>query len=251
MSRSRETDLARLYHLNSSNARGKWPELTVDPERRPGQRRIYAGAERIVLPGRDLQLDLTLGEALARRRSRRDFRLAPLPLALLGRWLYASFGIKGRLELEGVAIPDRPFPSAGGLHPLELYVVTQQVTDLPDGIYHYDPWVHELERRRSGSFHDALAAMSLGQDMLRDTNLVVCLTAIWERTQWKYGQRGYRYVWLEAGHVGQNFYLAAAALGLATAAIGGFFDRELGRLLALPQGEEDVIYLLCAGQAPP
>jgi len=248
MPRSREPDLARLFHLNSSNSRAKVPELAVDLDSQPRQRRIYVGAERSLLPGRDLELDLNLGEALARRRSRRDFRLAPLPLATLGRWLHASFGVKGSLELEGAAVADRPFPSAGGLHPLELYVVTQQVSDLADGIYHYDPWTHELEHRRRGLFHDTLAAMSLGQEMLRQANVVVCLTGICQRTQWKYGQRGYRYVWLEAGHVGQNLYLTAAALGLAVAAIGGFFDQELARLLELPPGEEDVLYLLCAGQ---
>lgn len=145
-------------------------------------------------------------------------------------------------------MPARPVPSGGGLYPLELYVAVQEVVGLADGLYHYDAWAHELELRRAGRYHAQLAGMTLGQEMLVDANLVVCIAAVFARTQWKYGQRGYRYVWLEAGHVGQSLYLVADALGLAPAAIGGFFDAEMNRLFDLPAGEEEAIYLFCAGQ---
>jgi SagB-type dehydrogenase family enzyme len=249
MARTREPDLARLYHLNSSNVRAKLPDLTVEMDRKPARRRIYPGAERTPLPGRDFALPpLTLGEALGRRRSRRDFALSPLPLETLGRLLYASYGIQGSRWIEGQRVPERPAPSGGGLYPLELYVAAQEVAGLADGLYHYDAWAHELELRRAGRYHDQLAGMTLGQEMLRDANLVVCITAVFARTLWKYGQRGYRYVWLEAGHVGQNLYLTADALGLAPVAIGGFFDAEMNRLFDLPAGEEEALYLFCAGQ---
>ena len=77
--------------------------------------------------------------------------------------------------------------------------------------------------------------------------LTVVITAIPERTTWKYGQRGYRYVWLDAGHLGQNLYLVATAMGLGPVGIGGFFDRELDALLDLP-AEERAFYLVCVGQ---
>ncbi len=244
MTSSHEPDLAALYHLGSSSTRSRVVELDSDPETRPAGRRLYLGAERVRLPGRDIDLPLPLGDALARRSSRRDFRdirLAPLPLETLGRLLHASFG-------RNVSLGNRPFPSAGGLYPLELYAVTQQVEGLPDGVWHYDSRVHELALRRAGRFLDEAAAIAYGQAAVREANLLLCLTAVFARTAWKYGQRGYRYVLFEAGHVSQNLYLVADAMGLAPFSIGGFFDRELDALLRLPPGEEEAIYLFCAGQ---
>jgi len=236
-----EPDLAGLYHLNSSSTRSRILELEQDPESRPASRRLYLGAERIRLPGRDFDLPLPLGGALERRLSQRAFRLAPLPLEILGRLLHASFGRHGGRGA-------RPFPSAGGLYPLELYAVTQQVEGLPDGIWHYDPWVHELALRREGRVLEEAAAIAYGQAAIGQANLLLCLTAVLARTASKYGQRGYRYALFEAGHVSQNLYLVADALGLAGFSIGGFFDHELGAFLLLPPGEEEALYLFCAGQ---
>jgi SagB-type dehydrogenase family enzyme len=83
--------------------------------------------------------------------------------------------------------------------------------------------------------------------MVTNTNVVVIITAIRERTMWKYGQRGYRYVWLDAGHLGENLYLVATAMGLGPVGVGGFFDRELNALLALP-AKEEAFYVVCIGQ---
>lgn len=241
MTRTREPDLAALYHLNSSSTRSWTPELDMDPDHRPPGRCLDPGAERVRLPGDDFELPTGLGDALERRRSRRAFRLAPLPLETLGRLLYASYGMHGPHR-------DRPFPSAGGLYPLELYAITQQVEGLADGIWHYDPWVHELVLRRAGRCHDEAADLAYGQETIREANLLLCLTAVFARSAWKYGQRGYRYALLEAGHVSQNLYLVADALGLAPFSIGGFFDQEVNNLLHLPPGEEEALYLFCAGQ---
>ena len=182
------------------------------------------------------------------RQSRRDHHLRPLPLVALGRLLYCSYGARGYRKIEGQWTYDRPAPSAGGLYPLEIYIATQMVEGLTDAIYHYDARAHQLELRCTGQFHSALADMTIGQDMIRDANLVILISAIFHRTMWKYGQRGYRYVFLDAGHLGQNFYLVATALGLGPVAIGGFFDEEINRLVGLPDDEE-VIYLLCVGQS--
>ena len=95
--------------------------------------------------------------------------------------------------------------------------------------------------------HAALADMTIGQEMLREANLVVMISGIFQRTMWKYGQRGYRFVLFEAGHLGQNLYLVAAALGLGPVAIGGFFDDEVHELARLPS-DEQVLYMVCIGQ---
>jgi SagB-type dehydrogenase family enzyme len=247
MPRSHELDAARLYHLNSANLRCKINELTVDHDRHPMRFRTYPGSQRIDLPGRDLQPTASLGDILKRRRSIRNFTLKPLSLGVVGSLLYTSYGVRGYRQVEGQQTFDRPSPSAGGLYPLELYLAAQSVEGLPDGIYHFDARANQLESRARGLFQPQLADMTLGQDMIRDANLVIMISAVFERTMWKYGQRGYRYVWLDAGHLGENLYLVALALGLGPVAIGGFYDDEMNKLLDLPPGE-DTIYMLCIGQ---
>ena len=250
MARSRESDVARLYHLHSSNVRGRPIEVSLDDDRQAIRYRAYAGAPRTALPGRDFAVEEELGAVLERRRSLRDFALQPLPLATLGRLLHASYGVRGRRRLDAGWGEDRPAPSAGGLYPLEIYAVTQGVVGLEDGIHHYDARAHELELRRPGVAHETLVDLTFGQSMVRDANVVVAITAVWQRTLYKYGPRGYRHVFLDAGHLGQNLYLVATALGLGPVAIGGFLDAELNALLKLPEGEE-AIYLVCIGQPRP
>jgi SagB-type dehydrogenase family enzyme len=243
-----ETDIAALFHLNSANTRTRLPDLSVDDDQRPPRFRTYPEAEHIPLPGQNLdELTTPLGLALGQRRSYRAFARKPLPLATLGRLLYASYGVRGYKQIEGEWTYDRNSPSAGGLYPLELYAAVQQVEGLSDGIYHYNARAAELELRSAQNEQATIAEMAIGQDMLGDANLIVGIAAVFARTMWKYGQRGYRYVWLDAGHVGQNLYLTATALNLGAAAVGGFFDRELGELFALPE-DERMIYLVAIGQ---
>lgn len=198
------------------------------------------------LPGKDFRLGMPLGEALRRRASIRAFDLKPLPLTRLGRLLYASFGVKGIKKVENLSSYDRPSPSAGGLYPLELYVAAQSVLSISDGVYHYLPISHHLETISIGSVHPALPDLTIGQDMISKTNVVIVIAAVFYRTMWKYGQRGYRYVWLDAGHLAQNIYLIATALGLGVVSVGGFFDSELQTLLRLPEDERP-LYALCIG----
>ena len=248
MAQNHKPDLVRLFHLNSSRIRSYQPD-PVDYEQQPFWRRTYLGANRIDLPGRDFKLPIPLGDSLRQRRSRREFQPAPIKLEVLGRLLFASFGVSEKYIVEDRLIAHRSSPSAGGLGPLELYVVAQQIDGLKDGIYHYDSWSHQFEELRLGRFHDELSGMMFGQSYLSKANVFICITAIFERTTWKYTERGYRYVLLEAGHVCQTLYLVADALGLAAVAVGGFVDHEVNHLLCLPRGEEDAIYLCCVGQS--
>ncbi|WP_437924546.1 SagB/ThcOx family dehydrogenase [Sorangium sp. So ce291] len=250
MARSKEADVARLYHLQSSHVRSRPLEAPFDGDLQPLRFRTYAGSARTPLPGRDFAIDAPLGAVLERRRSVRDFVLRPMALETLGRLLHASYGVRGARKIEGEWSCDRPAPSAGGRYPLEIYVATQAVEGVPDGLYHYDARAHELELRREGLAHAALADLAVAQDMVLNTNAVVIITAIPLRTMWKYGQRGYRFLWLDAGHIGQNLYLVATAMGLGPVAIGGFYDDELKDFLALP-AEEDAMYLVCIGQPGP
>jgi SagB-type dehydrogenase family enzyme len=254
MPKTREADVARLYHLHTRHDEARAAEAAIDHDRVEIRFRTYPGAPRTPLPGRDFELDVPLGAALSRRRSVRDFTPGPLPLETLGRLLHASYGVKGERR-EGEPTFERSAPSAGGLYPLEVYVATQSVEGLADGVYHYDALAHALELRRPGLAQPALVHLALDQEMVRAASVVVIITAVPARTMVKYGQRGYRYVWLDAGHLGQNLYLSATALGLGPVGVGGFFDADLNALLLLPAGEE-AFYLVCIGRpgkesAPP
>jgi SagB-type dehydrogenase family enzyme len=241
-----ETDLAGLYHLNSSNVRSRLPDLSVDDDRRPSRFRTFPGAERLPLAGCDFEIPAPLGDMLARRASERSFAQSSLPEKVLGKLLYAAYGIRGSKAVEGQSVWHRAAPSAGGLYPLELYVATRQVENLPDGVFHFDPLARQLEVISRGCVSAELASLTIGQEMLADANVVLVIAADFTRTMWKYGQRGYRYVWLDAGHAAQNVYLVATALGLAVFSIGGFYDEDVAELLGLP-AEERAIYLVCAG----
>src|SRR5262249_43274078 len=148
----------------------------------------------------------------------RSFAEGLLPLETLGRILHASYGVRGRAR----GAFERPCPSAGGLYPLEIYAATHVVEGLEDGIHHYDARAHELELVRPGRVHRLLVDLTLGQDMVEHANVVFVITAVRERSTYKYGQRGYRYVLLDAGHLGQTLYLVATALGMGPVGIGGF-----------------------------
>lgn len=252
-------DVARLYHLHSSYVRGRlvdrldarFRDLSVDDDRRPVRFRTYPGSRRLDLGPRDFRLSAALGTVLQSRRSVRDLRLRPLALSRVARLLHASYGVRGYRGREGWRSYDRPCPSAGGLYPLELYVAAQRVRGLPDGLYHYDARAHQLELRGSRPVHAELARTLPGREtqaVVRSANLVIVMAAIFDRTTWKYGERGYRYVWLEAGHLGQNLYLAATALRLGAVSLGAFFDEELNDVLGLTTGEEEAIYVVCVGQ---
>ena len=247
MTKRTEADVARLYHRHSSHERARLFEADIDHDRQPACFRTYPGAPRTPLPGKDFALAMPLGVALERRRSVREHTLRPLPLETLGRLLHTSYGVKGHRRVDGEELLERPAPSAGGRYPLELYVATQSVEGLRDGIHHYDVRAHALEQVREGLAQPALVELTMDQEWIRHVNVVVVITALRERTMWKYGQRGYRHLFLDAGHVGQNLYLVATALGLGPTAIGGFLDEDLGALLQLPPDEEP-FYILGIGQ---
>lgn len=250
MSKRSDADIARLYHLHSSFDKGRSADPQIDFDRTPARFRTYPGAARTPLPGRDFALEMTLGTALLQRRSIREYALRPLPLGTLGRLLHTSYGVRGLREVDGEWSFHRPAPSAGARYPLEIYVATQAVESVADGIYHYDARGHALELMRPGLAQPALVDLLLGQEMVRDTNVVIVIAGNRERTMWKYGQRGYRHVLLDAGHAGQNLYLVATALGLGPAGVGGFYDVELAAFLDLPE-EEEPFYVLCIGQPAP
>ena len=141
----------------------------------------------------------------------------------------------------------RATPSAGGCYPVEAYPIVLNAADLPAGVYHYAPNDHSLELLRPGQYREALPAWTLGQPYVADAGVVVALAGFLDRIAPTYGERGYRYALLEAGHIAQNLYLIGAARGLGVLAIGGFVDAAINVLLGLDEVRQVALYLVAAG----
>ena len=181
-------------------------------------------------------------DAIEARRSRRTYAAGPLSLENLSRLLHAAGGITD---------PARGFraaPSAGALYPVEVYAVVHDVAGLDAGLYHYAPSGHALEHVRSQDLRAPMVVASIGQEMVGRAQVCLVLSALFQRTRWRYHERTYRYVLLEAGHIAQNVYLAATALGLGACAIGAFLDDGLNRLLGIDGSEESALYILAVGR---
>ena len=171
--------------------------------------------------------DVSLEASVLERRSVREFSNRPLSLADIGQLLWAA---QGETSRDG----RRAAPSAGALYPLELYLVAGDVESLPAGLYRYSPRGHRLQHAGDGDLRKALSRAALGQSWVRRAPAVLVIAAVYERSAKKYGQRARRYSHIETGHVAQNVYLQAVALGLGTVIVGAFEDTEVRQLLSLP-----------------
>lgn len=208
----------------------------------------FAHREQVELPPPECP-PMGVMEAIAARRSARTFGDVALPLADLSTILQAAYGVTQDLSASErqVAYPLRSVPSGGALYPLDLYVSSQRVEGLEQGIHHYDPLRAALEEVRVGPCRDDVADASTYPEIVSQGAAVIFVTAMFWRSRFKYGLRGYRFALLEAGHVAQNALLAATALGLAAVPLGGFYDRSTDDLLGLDGVNESTLYLLVVG----
>ena len=184
-----------------------------------------------------------LWEVMARRRSVRDFLPKDIFLEELSQLIWATQGITG--SAYGFRL--RVTPSAGALYPIETYIVVNRVVGLSPGSYHFNVKENQLEQLAVGDFRVNIAASALDQSMAREAAVVFVWTAVVERTKWKYRERGYRYLYLDAGHIGQNLYLAAISLGLGCCTIGAFYDDEVNQLIGVDGQQETAVYLGAVG----
>jgi SagB-type dehydrogenase family enzyme len=207
--------------------------------------KIYNGAPRLVLPANHFDLNgQSLAQALKDRRSTTKYRPGGFDLAQVGQLLFAANGISGQNE----PFLTRTAPSGGTLYPIEIYLAAFNPADFEAGLYHYAVRDHALELLKPGDFREAIAASCWGyEDLIRSTEVVFFMTAIFSRTLNKYGARGYRYILLEAGHIGQNFNLAASALGLGALCLCSFVERKIERLFDLDGQEEGLVYAVATG----
>jgi len=188
-------------------------------------------ADIVQLPAPKLQSETSVEEALNNRRSIRNYTKEPLLLAEVSQILWAAQGITEK------SYGLKTAPSAGALYPLEVYLVAANVKDISEGIYKYNPRNHSIEKIESGDKRMEISNASLKQEAIEECSALVIITAIYERTSVKYGDRSERYVHMEVGHAGQNIYLQAVSLGIGTVMMGAFQDEALKKVLKLPTNE--------------
>ncbi|RLF02911.1 MAG: nitroreductase [Thermoprotei archaeon] len=222
-----------VLHISTVGGMGK-EEETAPPTSAIGE---------YYLPLSKLKGTMSVEEAIARRRSVREYLSEPLSIEELAQLLWAAQGITDPKR------GSRAAPSASATYPLEVYVVVGKngVKELSAGIYKYNPLKHSIKLIKQGDYRADLAKAALSQPWVNKAPVVMVITAVYERTTSRYGERGIRYVHMEAGHVGQNIYLQTTALGMGTVVVGAFYDDMVREIIEAPK-KEHPLYLIPIGK---
>jgi SagB-type dehydrogenase family enzyme len=199
-------------------------------------------------PGEFRPADDSLMNAIENRRTLRTYARDPLTLAELSYLLWCTQGVRQVLAPPGGGTL-RNVPSAGGKHPFETYLLVNRVEGLKPGLYRFLPVDHKLaEVDTSKGLTGNVIKASLDQQHVGTSAVMFIWVAVAQRTVWRYNTRGYRYMFLDAGHVCQNLYLSAESIGCGACAIGAYSDDEVNRLLNLDGSEQFVIYMGTVGR---
>jgi SagB-type dehydrogenase family enzyme len=234
--------LALLFHLNSE----PWSvaDAPADEVYEVEFKRMPGSEARLALPPAEGGLLDLIGS----RTSCRAYAPETMALEDLAQLLAGSYGMGRSFSFaEGLEMRARVAPSAGGLYPLELYLLLARVDGVADGLYHYDVLDHVLECVRTELDPGELVRALIAAPLVRNANAIVFMTAVFDRTLRKYGPRGYRFILLEAGHVAQNLCLLATERGLASLCVGGFVDSRVNRMLEVEPQVEAAVYCVAVG----
>jgi len=242
-------DFSSLFHVASKDLTGKGtvyisPDDSLWPkEWKTVYYKNYANLPTIPLERERPTADYF--DLLYQRQSCRTFSGRPVQKEMLSTLLLYSCGILNRKE---DIVSTRAYPSGGGRFPLEVYpVVFSGSESVPSGIYHYNVKDHALDVLWQRPFSPQDIKDLFVYEWVQDASLLLVITAVFWRNQIKYGERGYRYIVLEAGHLGENVYLTAGALGLRCCAMGGSFDEKIECLLDIDGTTESLIHSVVLG----
>ncbi len=238
------SEIGDAFQRGTRYRRDRMPGGRLDWASRPATYKHYPHAPRVHLSAPQVDDGVGLWDVLRRRRSVRRYADQPLTEPELSQLLWAAQGITGGRH--GMSF--RTAPSAGALYPVETYVVVHAVADVAAGVYHYAVETHELEQLRCGNFRRPAAFAALDQEIAYWAGAVFIWTGVFERSKWKYGQRAYRYVYLDAGHIAQNVALAAVALGLGSCQIAALYDDEFNELVCVDGVAESALYMTAVGR---
>ncbi len=240
----KKTGVGDTFQQETKYQRGHLSGGGLDWDSKPPTYKRYPSAPQVTLSPPKTEGGMPTWETLEQRRSVRRFQDTALTEPELSQLLWAAQGI----TRVGRGMGFRTAPSAGALYPVETYLVVHSVKDIEPGVYHYAVEQHKLDQLKTGDFRMDVARSALDQDIAHRANVVFVWTGIFERAKWKYRQRAYRYVYLDAGHIAQNVALGAVALGLGSCQIAALYDNEVNALLGIDGIEESAIYMTVVGR---
>lgn len=221
-------------------------------------KRAHATEQAISLPPvQSMQLGMSLEEALLNRRSNRNFQEAILSFKEMAQTIHVASGITGSAcSILGngaeVELQFRSLASAGALYPIDLYVATQNIEQVTNGLYFYDPLSNTLIPKKNADtakalFHDA-HVNSADANSYAKANLILIMIANPWRSMRKYGPRGLRFILQECGAMSQNIHLATVAQGLGSVDAGGFYDEEIHEALELDGFYQTFLHAVVVGK---
>jgi SagB-type dehydrogenase family enzyme len=238
-----ETGISRQYLRETRYTRRSMVERARAYPRAPLYKEYPDATQRLSLDPESGRGDADLWQAVAARRSQRDYRDRPLTQAELAALLWATQGITGTMA----GYHFRASPSAGALYPVETYIAVHRIEGVTPGIWHFQVLAFALELVAAGDFRQPLVNAGLSQSFLGEAGAVFIWTGVLNRARWKYRERAVRYLFLDAGHICQNLMLAATALNLGVCPVGAFFDEEVERIAQVDESEEVALYLAAVG----
>ena len=216
------------------------------PRTMPAMIKPYVGAAEIHLP--EAGLDHPLAEVMHQRKSVRDFQRRALDLQSLSALLNTAYGIKGHIQAyRQKRFPTRLLPSSGGLQPVEVYVVINEVDGASPGLYHFNPERQSLQQVDIGLMRRSLVKACAFQDWIGEAPIVLALTCDLDKLIWKYRRRAYKMAHIDVGIVAQNLHLTAQAMGLGSCMLAGFSEDALHRMLNVDGEREFVALMLAVG----
>ncbi len=212
--------------------------------------KTYPRLDRIKLPSTintvKTSKNANIFKLILTRRSRRKFSNKNISLEDLSKILHYSTGVT-KIKNHDWNSALRAYPSAGARFPLEIYIFVNNIDDIKKGIYHYNVKEHSLEVIKVGNYKKTMKGIT-NQKISAQSNFNIVISAIFDRTRIKYGDRGYHFPFIEAGHLAQNCYLISESLNLNCCTIGGFIDDKINNLLDFADSCEKTIYIISIGK---
>lgn len=248
-----DIDFSKIFHRSSKEHSKGHPPISANDENWPDEwkktyYKAYPRLPKIRLDNKQPKADFF--DLIKNRRSRRDFSRTPITKQELSLLLKYSCGNTEPME-NGRS--HRAQASGGARFPIEVYPIVFRSGDLSAGglkagLYHYNVKNHALDVLWDREFSDEDIGQIFFYPWVKGAAIGIVMTAIFWRNQNKYGERGYRYILLEAGHIGQNIYLVCEALGLKCCALGATLDENLEKLIDIDGVTESVVYGLAIGK---
>jgi SagB-type dehydrogenase family enzyme len=205
---------------------------------------VFEGYPAFALPTELPPIELPLDTALRTRVSARTMRRCTVSFEQLAAFLFYAYGITRDNADTHFARAFRVVPSGGALYPLEIFFYSSAVSGLQQGVYHYNPDANCVRLVLEGDRSDELRQAVAQPEVATEAAVLFFITALFERATFKYGDRGYRFALIEAGHVGQNMNLVANGLGLGSLNVGGFFDNVVDDFLGLDGVTHSTLYIV-------